>query len=155
MANQVTINLGLKLPQLGKKPWKSDWDFNWTLIDQILGGLTIDGSVVAKVAETIQGSALTPFITTVSGDLSGVTSVAAGESSEYRVDHTSDVIFDIPLAPIFTVPSTDINVVLLGERQALNASEYGGVFVVRIENHSDAVVAGADISWMRKGFKIS
>lgn len=155
MANTVTANMKFKLPQLGKKPWKSDWDTNWTIADQVLGGLTVDGSVHAKIADAIPGSALTPFIQTVSGDLSAAAPIPAGETHEMRVDHSADLIFDIPSDPIFLVPSTDVNVVLLGERQALSDTETGGVFTVRIENHSDSTVNGSDISWQRKGLKTS
>lgn len=155
MAGTVTVNLHLKLPQLGKKPWKSDWDFNFTLLDQIVGGLTVDGSVPAKVAETILGSALTPFVQSVSGDLAGAAPIPAGEAREIRIDHTGDIVFDIPLEPIFTVPSTDINIVLLGDRWVLNNDEYGGVFVVRVENHSTSVLNGINVSWLRKGLKFT
>jgi len=150
-----TVNLHLKLPPLGKKPWKSDWDTNFTILDQQVGGLTVDGSVPAKVAETILGSALTPFVQSVSGDLATAAVIPAGESHEIRVDHTLDVVFDIPLSPIFTTPSTDVNVVLLGDRYALNNDEYGGVFLVRVENHATTDLNGADVSWIRKGLKFT
>ena len=154
MADTFTANLKLHLPQLGKKPWKSDWDFNFTKIDQLLGGLTIDGSVCAKCAETIDGTALVPFIESATGDLTGIAAIPDGETHEIRVDHSADVVFDFPLEPTFTVPG-GCNLVLLYERNALDATEYGGVFVVRIENHSGGVVNGGDISWLRKGLKLT
>jgi hypothetical protein len=149
-----TTNLKLHLPQLGKKPWKSDWDFNFTKMDQIIGGLTIDGSVHAKIADTILGSAITPFIQSVTGDLTGSSAIPAGETHEIRIDHSGDIVFDFPLEPIFTAPG-DVNCVCIGDRNALNATEYGGVFVVRIENHSLATVNVGDVSWLRKGLKLS
>lgn len=153
MADTFTINLNLRLPQLGKKPWKADWDFNFTRIDQILGGLTIDGSVPAKVAETVLGGALTPFIDSVSGTLSGAASIPDGDTHEIRVDHSADLVFDLPIEPIVTAPG-GVNCVLLAERNTLNATEAGGVFVLRVENHSGSTVAGADIAWLRKGLKL-
>lgn len=155
MANTVTANLKLKLPQLGKKPWKSDWDFNFTLLDQLIGGLTVDGSVHAKIADSIPGSALAPFIQVITGDLTSIPTIPAGETKEIRVDHTADKIFEVPCDPIFTTPSVDINTLVLGDRSGLTSSEYGGVFVVRVENHSESDISGSDITWMRKGFKIS
>lgn len=153
MADTFTTNLKLHLPQLGKKPWKSDWDFNFTKLDQVIGGLTVDGSVHAKVADSIPGSALVPFIQSVTGDLTGAT-IDAGETREYRVDHTADIIFDFPLEPIFTAPG-GVNLTLLQERNALDATEYGGIFKVRVENSTDTPVLGSDIVWLRKGFKLS
>lgn len=154
MADTFTTNLKLRLPQLGKKPWKSDWDFNFTKLDQIIGGLTVDGSVCAKCAETIDGTAIIPFIQSVTGDLTGMTSIPAGETNEVRIDHTADIIFDFPLEAIFTAPG-NVNCVLLADRNALDASEYGGVFSVRVENHSGSTVNGSDVSWLRKGLKLS
>lgn len=154
MADTFTALLKFRLPQLGKKPWKSDWDFNWTKIDQLLGGLTVDGSVCAKCAETIDGGALVPLIETITGDLTGIAAIPDGETHEIRIDHTSDMIFDFPMDPIFTVP-TGCNLLLLAERNALSSTELGGIFVVRIENHSGSTVNGGDISWLRKGFKLS
>jgi hypothetical protein len=154
MADTFTANLKLHLPQLGKKPWKSDWDFNFTKLDQIIGGLTIDGSVCAKCAETIHGDALVPFIQSATGDLSGASAIPAGETHEVRIDHSSDIVFDFPLEPIFTAPG-NVNCVLLADRNALDATEYGGVFVIRVENHSDSTVNAGDVSWLRKGLKLS
>lgn len=153
MADTFTTNLKLHLPQLGKKPWKTDWDFNFTKLDQIIGGLTVDGSVHAKVADSIPGTALAPFIQSATGDLSGISDIGAGETHEIRIDHSTDIVFDFPLAPIFVAP-TDVNCLAIYERTTLNATEYGGVFVVRIENHSALPVAGTDVTWLRKGLKL-
>lgn len=154
MADTFTTHLNLRLPQLGKKPWKSDWDFNFNLIDQILGGLTVDGSVCAKCADSISGAALTPLIQSVTGDLSGAPAIPAGETHEIRVDHTGDIIFDIPLEPIFTAP-TNVNCSLMRERSALTTAEHGGVFVVSIANRSGAQVTTDSISWLRRGLKLT
>lgn len=154
MADTFTTNLKLHLPQLGKKPWKSDWDFNFTKLDQVIGGLTVDGSVHAKIADSIPGSALVPFIQSVTGDLDGMSTLAAGETTEVRVDHTSDIIFDFPLEPIFTAPG-GVNIFVLCERNALSAAEYGGVFKIRVENHTDSPLLGTDVSWLRKGLALS
>lgn len=154
MADTTTINYKLKLPQLGKKPWKTDWDFNFTKVDQLLGGLIIDGSVHAKVADSIDGSSLEPFIQSTTGTLAGASDIPAGETHEIRIDHSGDMVFDLPLTPIFTVPD-DVNCLLIADRSALDANEYGGVFVVRVENHSGSTVAAGDIAWLRKGLKIS
>jgi hypothetical protein len=154
MADTFTANYKLHLPQLGKKPWKSDWDFNFTKIDQLLGGLIIDGSVCAKCADAIDGGAISAFIETTDGSLAGAGDIPAGETHEIRIDHSGDKVFDFPLDPIFTVPG-DVNCILIGDRNALDATEYGGVFVVRVENHSGDTVAVADIAWLRKGLKLS
>jgi len=151
MADTVTVNLKLKLPRLGKKPWKREWDFNFTLLDQKVGGI-LDGSIAAKRAETIDPTALVPYIQSVSGTLSGVI-VPSEEVREVRMDHSSTMVFDLPLNPIFVVP-INVNIVLLGDRASLSASEYGGIFIVRIENHSNSSVDGATINWTRKGIKL-
>lgn len=154
MADTLTTNLKLRLPRLGKKPWKSDWDFNFTKVDQIVGGLTIDGSVCAVCAETIHGTALVPYIQMITGDLSGISPILPGETREFRVDHTTQMVFDLPSSPIFDPPA-DVNVIVLADRGVLTATEYGGVFYVRVENRSSSSVSGTALSWMRKGLKIS
>lgn len=153
MADTLTVNLKLRLPRLGKKPWKSDWDFNFTKIDQLLGGLVIDGSTCAVCAQTIHSTALDPYIISITGDLGSVT-IPAGETREYRVNHSSLATFRLPSDPIFTAP-TNVNVVILAERNALTAFEYGAVFHVRIENRSDTDVSGTLLTWMRRGIVIT
>jgi hypothetical protein len=43
----------------------------------------------------------------------------------------------------------------VGDRTALDDGEYGGIFVVRIENHSESDVNATDVTWLRKGFVLS
>jgi hypothetical protein len=155
MADTFTVNYKLRLPQLGKKPWKSDWDNNFTKIDQLLGGLIIDGSVCAKCATSIDPTAISAFIESTTGDLTGAASIPAGETAEIRIDHSADIVFDFPLDPIFLAP-VGVNCILVGDRTvALNASEYGGVFVVRVENHTGSTLLVTSVTWLRKGFKLS
>lgn len=154
MADTFTTHLNLHLPQLGKKPWKSDWDFNFNTLDQILGGLTVDGSVCAKCAESIQGTAISAFIQSVTGDLAGAPAIPPGETHEIRVDHSADIIFEVPLEPIVTAPG-NVNCSLMRERNALTTAEHGGVFIIRVENRSGSGVNGDDISWLRRGLKLT
>ena len=161
MADTFTTLLHLVLPRLGKKPWHNDWYFNFRTIDQILGGMW-NGDLVnpcAKCADAVNGGAITPFIQSVEGDLSGAASIPAGETHEIRVDHSTGIdgkVFDVPLEPIISVPNQNVNAVLLADRAVgLDATEYGGVFVIRIENHSDSTVNGADITWKRKGLVLT
>lgn len=152
MADPTTPNRGLRLPALGKKPWKSDWDFNFEQLDGDIGDI-LRGTLTVGEAASIQPGALTPFITSVSGDL-GAISVPDGEIQEFSVDHSVQVRFDIPAEPIFIVPA-GVTIVLLGNRSGLTFDAYGGTFQVRVENFSGSSLSGASVNWQRKGWKIT
>lgn len=152
MPDSPTPKRGLLRPRLGKKPWKTDWDFNFLKLDTDVGGL-IDGTIPAGRALRVFGSAVSAFIYVATGDL-GAASIPAGEVQEIFVDHTASVIFDLPAAPAFS-PIADVHFVLLGELVSTNDTNYGGTFIVRVENYSASTVLGVSILWRRKGLKFS
>lgn len=153
MPDTPTPNIGLKRPRLGSKPWKSDVDFNWGKIDSEIGGLKT-GTVTAGVARNIEGAALTPFIDELTGTLSGTT-IAGQSNVTISVDHSSVLIFDLPAVPIFAPPAGVQCLPVQTRLSSLNNVEYGGKFAVRVENSGISSVNGVNITWRRKGIKVS
>jgi len=156
MADTFTTILKLVLPQLGRKPWKKDWDKNFKTLDQYVGGglyIANDDTVHAFIADTIEKSAVSSFIVTLTGSLDPA-SIPTGETHEIRVD--TGTTLDFPLPPIFNLSGfPDVNAIILADRQALTVAEEGRFFVVRIENHSAGTVAGSSLNWSRKGLVLT
>ena len=156
MADTFTSILKLVLPQLGRKPWKKDWDKNFKTLDQYVGGglyIANDDTVHAFVADTVLGSAISSFVVTLTGSLDPA-SIPTGETHEIRVD--TGTTLDFPLPPIFDLSSLpDVNAIILADRLDLTDAEEGRFFAVRIENHSAGTVAGSALSWRRKGLVLT
>lgn len=156
MPDTITPKIGLVRVALGAKPWKKQEDFNWLLLDTLVGGLE-DGSVPAGVANSVSLTALNGLVATFTGDLTSIGNISDGAIIEVLVDHSvSDGILDIPCAPIANCSVSNVPILYLANRaSSLDNTEYGGKFRLRIENQSGSTVAGSTITWKRKGLKFS
>lgn len=154
MAISPTPKRGYLRPRLGTRPWKNEWDYNFTKLDSDVGGL-LDGTLNAKNAENVVGIWYAAHTTQVSGDLNTGGLIADGTSQDIRVDHSADVIFDLPCEPIVEITLGGVHATLLADRQNLTNGEYGGGFVVRVENTSGADIDPAFLTWTRKGWKFA
>jgi hypothetical protein len=152
MAGPVTTpNRGFILPAIGTRPWKAIEDFNWRKADADLGGL-INGTIPAGVAASVVPTAITPYVLSVTGTLSGTIFPASGVL-DVLVSHANAVVFDVPASPIFQVPA-GVSCIMLGNLTDTSNASYGGTFAVRVQNNNSANVDGATISWRRKGLRL-
>lgn len=155
MPDTPTPKIGLVRTSLGSKPWKKGQDYNWALLDTLVGGLQ-DGSVPAGVANTVALSALTALVQSTSGDLTSIGNMADGVLTKVIVDHSADKLFDFPCEPIVACTVSGVDISILANRAiSLNSTEYGGKFCITINNQSGGTLAGSTITWVRKGLKFS
>lgn len=147
-----TPNRGYELPVLGKKPWKTDWDTNFTKVDSDVGGL-VSGTTPAGKANTIAGAALSTFVQTISGTLTSNT-VPDGTTLDLVVDHSGTKIFDVPCSPIFINVPSNVTVYITGTRTGSTSADLGGKFSIQVANNSGSSINTSVISWYRKGIKI-
>lgn len=150
MADTPTSKLGLFRPRLGKKPWKREWDFNFSLLDDRVGGI-LDGTYTVGKAAAIEPTALIAAIVEITGNLSP-NSFPNAVSTDIEVDHTSSAVFAMPASPIFLVTG-GVKIIQLLDRTTLGTNDYGGKFRIRVENNSGGTVAGSTITWARRGIR--
>lgn len=151
MADTPTPKRGLLRPPLGKKPWKEDWDYNFLKLDNDVGGI-VDGSIAIGNATRFANKLPSEYVGSITGTFTGV-SFFDNQIRVVKVDHSGDVIFDVPSDPVFVV-SSGIRVIPEGNRDGTTDIDYGGIFFVRVENSSGSTVDGSTIAWKRKGFKV-
>jgi len=152
MPNTPTPKRGLLRPPLGKKPWKSDWDFNFLKLDNDVGGM-IDGTIAVGNSTRFGNKLPADYIQSTTGDLSGI-DFLDNQIRIVKVDHSASIVFDLPSEPIFVMPTSGIRAVMQGERDSSSDTNYGGTFYVGIENSTGSTISGVLITWKRKGFKL-